>query len=41
MAVQADDANVVIMGARALLMKSAEAEAHCVGGWFTRLFPGQ
>lgn len=31
----------VIRGAGAALMRSAEAEVLCVGGWFTRLFPGQ
>lgn len=41
MVVQASSANTVIRGAGAALMRSAEAEVLCVGGWFTRLFPGQ
>lgn len=38
MAVQANDANIVIRGAGTALMSSAEAKVLCVGGWFTRLF---
>lgn len=41
MAVQANDANTVIRGAGAALMRSAEAKVLYVGGRFTRLFPGQ
>lgn len=41
MALQANYTDTVIMGARASLIKPAEAEVYCVGGWFTGLFPGQ
>lgn len=38
MAVHANGASTVIRGAGAALVKSAEAEVLCVGGWFIRLF---